>query len=425
MAEANIKEYIPTIKEILLDSDLKAITAKAVRVKLEEKYKVDLTSRKAEVQKLIEECFDEMDFGEDGEDYEEEEEEDMKPEYTIQDNKNETSKKTLKNTSKSPKKAVKPKDRHPKSKSTIVNQSDYSSPEDENPSQAKKKRGRKRKSANKGADASDATGEETNRKSKSKNGDTPKKKKSTTKRKKTEEIDDDDEAGKAPPKKRKGNTGIHKPLLLSPVLSGFLGENELSRLEVVKRLWTYIKDNNLQDPKDKRFIVCDEKLIEIFGKDRMHSFTMNKYLTAHLRKKEDVLGGSDFAQTGDLDQGHSSGQGEDHEEEQEIHEYEHENHDSEQKSHDEQQENYDDEHEDHGEDNQDHDEEQADHGEDQQDHDDEQEKHSEEVDEELEEFVGDEDDSPIKMEEESGDSPDKQDEEYEEEDSNKNDSGED
>src|SRR6266498_2355432 len=60
----------------------------------------------------------------------------------------------------------------------------------------------------------------------------------------------------------------------------------MSRLEVVKRLWAYIKENELQDPSDKRFIVCDERLMTIFKQDRIHSFTMNKFLTDHLKKKE-------------------------------------------------------------------------------------------------------------------------------------------
>src|SRR6266498_2472598 len=60
----------------------------------------------------------------------------------------------------------------------------------------------------------------------------------------------------------------------------------MSRLEVVKRLWAYIKENELQDPNDKRYIVCDERLMTIFQQNRIHSFTMNKYLTVHLKKKE-------------------------------------------------------------------------------------------------------------------------------------------
>ena len=33
--------------------------------------------------------------------------------------------------------------------------------------------------------------------------------------------------------------------------------------QVVKRMWAYIKDNKLQDPKNKQFIKCDEKLSKV------------------------------------------------------------------------------------------------------------------------------------------------------------------
>lgn len=60
----------------------------------------------------------------------------------------------------------------------------------------------------------------------------------------------------------------------------------MSRPEIVKRLWNYIKSNQLQDPADRRFILCDEKLKCIFQKDRVNSFGMNRDLSAHLTKKE-------------------------------------------------------------------------------------------------------------------------------------------
>lgn len=62
----------------------------------------------------------------------------------------------------------------------------------------------------------------------------------------------------------------------------------MSRPEIVKRLWNYIKSNQLQDPADRRFILCDEKLKSIFQKDRVNSFGMNRDLSAHLTKKEQV-----------------------------------------------------------------------------------------------------------------------------------------
>lgn len=54
----------------------------------------------------------------------------------------------------------------------------------------------------------------------------------------------------------------------------------------MKRLWEYIKSNQLQDPADRRYILCDDKLKSIFQQDRVNSFGMNRDLTAHLTKKE-------------------------------------------------------------------------------------------------------------------------------------------
>ncbi|KAG1155749.1 hypothetical protein G6F37_008259 [Rhizopus arrhizus] len=89
----------------------------------------------------------------------------------------------------------------------------------------------------------------------------------------------------APPKPKR-NTGLSKPLILSASLSVIMGgDKELSRPEIVKRLWTYIKTNQLQDPADRRFILCDNNLRSIFQKDRVNSFGMNRDLTAHLTKK--------------------------------------------------------------------------------------------------------------------------------------------
>jgi DNA topoisomerase-3 len=42
----------------------------------------------------------------------------------------------------------------------------------------------------------------------------------------------------------------------------------------MKRLWDYIKTNNLQDPQDKRTIVADAKLRPILGADRVGMFKL-------------------------------------------------------------------------------------------------------------------------------------------------------
>ncbi|MEM8727848.1 MAG: type I DNA topoisomerase [Chlamydiota bacterium] len=59
--------------------------------------------------------------------------------------------------------------------------------------------------------------------------------------------------------KRKGT-----PLPLSKELQAVVGEKELTRTEVTKKVWDYIKSKKLQDPKNKRLIVPDDKLSKVF-----------------------------------------------------------------------------------------------------------------------------------------------------------------
>ena len=74
-----------------------------------------------------------------------------------------------------------------------------------------------------------------------------------------------------------------KPLNVSADLSAVVGNGPLPRSEVVKKLWVYIKSNNLQDPKKKRNIIADEKLKKVFGgKAVVDMFEMTKLVSKHL-----------------------------------------------------------------------------------------------------------------------------------------------
>ena len=61
-----------------------------------------------------------------------------------------------------------------------------------------------------------------------------------------------------------------------------MGSSPLSRPDVVSRMWDYIKQNNLQNPQNKREILADEKLEPIFGTKKVTMFEMNKQLARHL-----------------------------------------------------------------------------------------------------------------------------------------------
>ena len=76
---------------------------------------------------------------------------------------------------------------------------------------------------------------------------------------------------------------------LSEPLSAMLGESTLSRPQTVKKIWDYVKARDLQDPKDKRQIVCDDAMRAVFKGDRVHMFTMNKLLANHLYPVDEVV----------------------------------------------------------------------------------------------------------------------------------------
>ena len=61
---------------------------------------------------------------------------------------------------------------------------------------------------------------------------------------------------------------------------------QVTRGDVVSKIWAYIKKNNLQNPANKREILADAKLKPVFGgKDKVSMFEMNKHLAGHLTKK--------------------------------------------------------------------------------------------------------------------------------------------
>ena len=68
----------------------------------------------------------------------------------------------------------------------------------------------------------------------------------------------------------------------SAALAAVIGTEPVARPEAVKKLWEYIKAHNLQDPKDKRTIVADDKLRAVFGKDSAGMFELAGILGQHL-----------------------------------------------------------------------------------------------------------------------------------------------
>ncbi|WP_269496838.1 SWIB/MDM2 domain-containing protein [Castellaniella sp. S9] len=82
---------------------------------------------------------------------------------------------------------------------------------------------------------------------------------------------------------RKPNAAFMKPLTPSATLAAVIGNEAVPRTEVTKRIWDYIKKNNLQDPKNRRNINADDKLRPLFGKDQVSMFELTKLVSQHLK----------------------------------------------------------------------------------------------------------------------------------------------
>ena len=85
-------------------------------------------------------------------------------------------------------------------------------------------------------------------------------------------------------KKRKPNPAFMAALTPSEELAAIVGAKPLPRTQVVKKLWAYIKKNDLQDAKNKRNINADDKLKPIFKKKQVSMFEMTKLVNKHLSK---------------------------------------------------------------------------------------------------------------------------------------------
>jgi upstream activation factor subunit UAF30 len=86
--------------------------------------------------------------------------------------------------------------------------------------------------------------------------------------------------------KKKNPSGITKPSLISPELSKFLGlplGELIPRTDVTSKIISYVKEHNLQDPKDKRNILPDDKLKELLqpGDTVVSFFNIQTFMKNH------------------------------------------------------------------------------------------------------------------------------------------------
>jgi chromatin remodeling complex protein RSC6 len=136
------------------------------------------------------------------------------------------------------------------------------------------KKGAARKSAAKGASRKSAAKKAPARKAPAKKAAAKKStaKKSTAKK------------GARKATKRAPNPAFMRAMTPSADLGAVVGNNPMPRTEVTKKVWEYIKKNNLQDPNERRTINADDKLKRVFGgKSRVSMFEMTKHVNNHLK----------------------------------------------------------------------------------------------------------------------------------------------
>jgi chromatin remodeling complex protein RSC6 len=80
----------------------------------------------------------------------------------------------------------------------------------------------------------------------------------------------------------------HFPTFMTPVkpddkLSAVIGGNPISRSELFKRLWEYIRKHGLQDKQRRTIINADGNLRGVFdGKTQVTMFEMTELVFSHL-----------------------------------------------------------------------------------------------------------------------------------------------
>lgn len=77
-------------------------------------------------------------------------------------------------------------------------------------------------------------------------------------------------------------SGFTKELEISSELAAIVGKGPMSRPQITKKLWAYIKKNGLQKENDKRIIVPDSKLAKVIGSKPINMMALAGKLSAHI-----------------------------------------------------------------------------------------------------------------------------------------------
>ena len=74
-----------------------------------------------------------------------------------------------------------------------------------------------------------------------------------------------------------------RPLQPDAALGAIVGNKPLPRTQITKKIWAYIKKNDLQDQQNKRMINADDKLRDLFGgAEQVSMFELTKLVSEHV-----------------------------------------------------------------------------------------------------------------------------------------------
>ena len=83
----------------------------------------------------------------------------------------------------------------------------------------------------------------------------------------------------------KARGGLAQKVQPDAVLAKVVGNQAMTRSEITKKVWDYVKKNNLQDSENRRMINADANMRAIFnGKNQVSMFEMTKLVNQHVSK---------------------------------------------------------------------------------------------------------------------------------------------
>ncbi|XP_064630330.1 uncharacterized protein LOC135489094 [Lineus longissimus] len=260
MADTTEEEFREEIAAIVKDADLSGLTARKVRRQLEEKFGADFTERKGEIDGILIELINEKtDSQEDSDADERNGENGTASDSSVSDvSVMESDEKKA-----APKKKAQPARKKPQAKPAAKPRSKATSKVKSKPEVVSSD------------DEKNLDDEELARKlQEEENGGRPRRR--TAKKVKPPKSD-------KPKKPRAAGTSIYsRPCDLTPELAAVMGTDKMPRKDVVKNMWEIVRERNLQDPSNRQFMLCDEQLLKVFGKKRVRTFGMMKYLKKHM-----------------------------------------------------------------------------------------------------------------------------------------------